>query len=624
MGQLKMRKRTMQAVSFFKGTAIFLLCALFLIVHAKETRAGDATINWTQVEQKISGFGASSAFTSGAISNWNLADFFFNKDTGIGLSILRTRIPPDGDWADEASAMVVAKERGVTQIWSAAWTPPAKWKSNNNPYNGGTLLPEHYRDYANYLAQYIKDIKNVYGVELYAISIQNEPEVAAKYESCLWSAEAFVDFIKNHLRPVFAANSITTKVMMPESAGNNLSLSDPTLNDRNAAAGVDIIGAHLYEGGPFPYPLAASKGKEYWETEISDFNRYDGSMTSGLKYAKLIHDCLTYAQMNAFHYWWLAPFLPEWGGNLDNQGLIHWKDVVEPGELPYDIPKRTYCIGNFSKFIRPGYDRIGATANPTTNVYVSAYKNDSTDDFVIVAINKGTSSITQKFVLNNFTAGTVTPWITSGTLNLAQQGSVNVSGNSFSYSLPAKSVCSFVGTAGKITVTAPASGEDWVIGTSHKIEWTSAYVTGQVGIELGRPLGCSYEWSSIIGSASNDGIYTWKVTSPAQNNCIIRVTSLNTSNVYGNSDPFNIVSTTTTSIRPTTTTTSLRPTTTTSLRPTTTTTSVRPTTTTSVRPTTNTKTIAPLLSVSPTSLTFTAEWGTTQLGYFQAGKHFMD
>ena len=300
--------------------------------------------------------------------------------------------------------------------------------------------------------------------------------------------------------------------------------------------------------------------------------------------------------------------------------LIHWID----GDPPFEVPKRAYCLGNFSKFIRPGYYRVTATANPTTNVYVSAYKNDSTDDFVIVAINKGTSSITQKFVLNNFTAGTVTPWITSGTLNLAQQGSVNVSGNSFSYSLPAKSVCSFVGTAGKITVTAPASGEDWVIGTSHKIEWTSAYVTGQVGIELGRPLGCSYEWSSIIGSASNDGIYTWKVTSPAQNNCIIRVTSLNTSNVYGNSDPFNIVSTTTTSIRPTTTTTSLRPTTTTSLRPTTTTTSVRPTTTTSVRPTTNTKTIAPLLSASPTSLTFTAEWGTTQLGYFQAGKHFMD
>jgi glucuronoarabinoxylan endo-1,4-beta-xylanase len=244
-------------------------------------------------------------------------------------------------------------------------------------------------------------------------------------------------------------------------------------------------------------------------------------------------------------------------------------------------------------------------------VYVSAYKNASTGDFVIVAINQSTSSITQKFVLNNSTAGTVTPWITDGTRDLILQGSVNVSWNSFSYSLPAKSVCSFVGTAAKITVTSPASGEDWVIGSTRTIGWTSSGITGNVKIELGRPEGCGYTWSSIIGSTSNDGTHSWTVLAPALSNCIIKVTSLNPSSlnpgVYDDSGAFDIVSTTTTSVRTTTTTTS-----------------IRPTTTTSVRPTTNTKTIAPLLSASPTSLTFTAEWGTTQLGYFQAGKHFVD
>jgi glucuronoarabinoxylan endo-1,4-beta-xylanase len=572
----------MQDVSFFKCTALLLLCALCLIIPAKKVRAGDATVYWTQGQQKISGFGASSAWMSGAISD-NLADFFFKKDTGIGLSILRTRIPPDGIWEPETGAMLKAKARGVTQIWSTAWTPPVGWKINNdpnNPVSGGALQPGHYRDYANYLAQYIKDIKNNYGVELYAISIQNEPDLETDYESCLWNGEQFRTFIREDLRLVFAANSITTKVMMPESAGGNQtnlnSLAYPTLNDSYAAAGVNIIATHLYGIEPYAYSLPADK--EYWETEISDFADcptppcYDATMTSGLKYAELIHNCLTIARMNAFHYWWLAP-MPGDG----NQGLIHWT-----GPNIYEIPKRTYCLGNFSKFIRPGYYRVAATAQPTTNVFVSAYKNESTGDFVIVAINKNTSSITQKFVLNNFTAGTVTPWITSGALNLAQQGSIGVSGNAFSYTLPAQSVCSFVGTAAKITVTSPASGEDWSIDSNRTIEWTSSYITGTVTIKLVKPDTCGTELDIPYGTnTANDSSHPWKVAGEVLDNYKIRVKSDADPTIYGEV-PFNIVSSsTTTSIRPTTT--SIRPTTTTtSIRPTTTTTSIRPTTTTTI------------------------------------------
>ena len=74
-------------------------------------------------------------------------------------------------------------------------------------------------------------------------------------------------------------------------------------------------------------------------------------------------------------------------------------------------------------------------------------------------------------------------------------------------------------------------------------------------IDVGRPEGCGYTWSNIIGSTSNDGIHPWQVTSPAKNDCIIRVTSLSNTSIYGDSVAFDILSTTTTSVRPTTTTT---------------------------------------------------------------------
>jgi hypothetical protein len=64
-----------------------------------------------------------------------------------------------------------------------------------------------------------------------------------------------------------------------------------------------------------------------------------------------------------------------------------------------------------------------------------------------VAINPNSGSVTQSFNLSGFTAGTVTPWITSGTLSLAQQSAIAVNGAAFTNVLPAMSVVTFVGPA---------------------------------------------------------------------------------------------------------------------------------------------------------------------------------
>jgi hypothetical protein len=157
-------------------------------------------------------------------------------------------------------------------------------------------------------------------------------------------------------------------------------------------------------------------------------------------------------------------------------------------------------------------------------------------------------------------------------------------------------------TVATIAVTSPEEDDDWQVGTTHTISWTSSGVSGNVQIQLGIPDGCVYDYDAILipggTSTANDGSHSWTVSGNAVENCVIKVSSVSNSNFLGQSKPFNIVSTTTTSIRPTTSTTSVRPTTTTtSIRPTTSTTSVRPTTTTtSIRPTTSTTTInqAPL------------------------------
>jgi hypothetical protein len=100
-------------------------------------------------------------------------------------------------------------------------------------------------------------------------------------------------------------------------------------------------------------------------------------------------------------------------------------------------------VGNFSKFVRPGFYRIGASATDN-NLQVSAYNDPLTGKFAIVVINPY-GSLTTTFALDGFSANSVTPWVTSASLNLEPQPALSVNGSSFSYTLPASSVVTFVG-----------------------------------------------------------------------------------------------------------------------------------------------------------------------------------
>ena len=386
------------------------------------------TINWTDVHQQIDGFGAASAVTGDGITN-SQADLFWSTTAGVGLSLLRVQIQTDGTYPDLAT-MQKAQDRGV-KIWGTPWSPPASMKSNNSTNNGGSLLASDYQAYADYLSSYVLALKNSYGITLYALSIQNEPDYTATWQSCIWTGQQFHDFLRNNLLPTFAKHGVTTKVIMPEASGWKFDLATATLNDPVTAAGVSIIAGHSYGGASAaPFPLGQNQGKLVWETEVSSFEAFDPSMTNALIWAQKINDWMTTADANAWHYWWLID------GSSDNESLLG-----PSGQTT----KRLYVMGNYSKFVRPGYQRIGTSASPVGGVSVSAYKDPSTGKFAIVAINHNGSAVTLGFVLNGFTTISVAPWVTSASLDLAQQASITVGGNTFVATLPAASVTTLVG-----------------------------------------------------------------------------------------------------------------------------------------------------------------------------------
>jgi glucuronoarabinoxylan endo-1,4-beta-xylanase len=453
--------------SSIKTYAVGLLAlAASMVVHAQT-----CTVNWTNLHQRIDGYGASCAWNASwtpaqldVLFTTNLNVVWFDlignayTNNGIGLSLLRNRIicanSPSSNstvTADSLNNMAQAQARGA-RIWSTPWTPAVGFKSGNDIYdsgtatgggiNGGSYLGGDATNqaYAWQLANYVYKLKTSFfnRVNLYAISIQNEPDAhVTTYDACQWSSANIHDFVTNLYNALVAKGVGSTKIILPESQNwtDPRNLAGPSLSDSNTLADVSIIADHDYGGGN---SAKSTFGKALWETEVSTLSGETDDITNGVNYARQIYLFMTVAQANAWSYWWVVP-------STSDTGLLNQHASAT---------KRMFTIGNYSRFVRPDYYRIDV-ANIASTALISAYKDTNYGNFAIVAVNPTATDVTQLFILTNFpAANTVTPWITSGTLSLASQPPVPVVNSSFSYLLPAYSVVTF---AGRDNATTPPS-----------------------------------------------------------------------------------------------------------------------------------------------------------------------
>jgi glucuronoarabinoxylan endo-1,4-beta-xylanase len=393
----------------------------------------DTTFNFTvslpqvivyldSTRQIMRGFGGANVAIFGRpyMTQAQVLTAFGNGNGQIGMTIMRLSIPTDSTQFSQYAASALSAQNLGAAIIATPWTPPA-WMKSNNSISGGYLLPNNYAAYAAHLKAFADTMLN-HGVSLYAISVQNEPDYNASYESCLWNATQFMNFMR------YYAPSVGVPVFMPESATFSHQLSDSTLNDSLASSHVAFIGGHIYGVQPTSYPLALEKGKEIWMTEYlinsgsSTYNSLDTGWSGALQTAKSINDCMM-SNMSAYVWWYIVRYY----GPIDENG---------------NVTKKGYVMSQYAKFVRPGFYRVAATSTPLPNVYVTAYKDGS--KIVIVALNMGSTSATLPFILQNGTATSFTPYVTSAVKNCLQGTSIPVSGSSFTATLDPSSVTTFV------------------------------------------------------------------------------------------------------------------------------------------------------------------------------------
>ncbi|HZL18240.1 MAG TPA: 1,4-beta-xylanase, partial [Polyangia bacterium] len=384
---------------------------------------GDVTVNLASLQQKISGFGASTAWSS-TMSAADAATLW-STTTGAGLSLHRIRIDYTNGHTSETSIAKLAVGYGVT-VWATPWTPPVADKSNNNSVEG-TLT--NGAAYATFLTGFVSYMKGQ-GVPIFAVSAGNEPDANVTYESCVYTGATMDAFITSYMGPAFAGSGV--KILAPETQNwCDFPNFEPTIVKDSF---VSIVATHEYGCSPKAYPDIAQAGKEFWETEIYDTasNTADPGMGSALRVAKLINDAMTIANMNAWHYWWVYP------SSADN-GALWDKTSGQPA-------KRLWIEGNYARFVRPGFQRVATTGTAPAGVLLSAYTNSANGSVAIVAINNNTSATPISFFISGGAPCSLTPWVTSSSDSLASKTAVSVSSSRASFTLGAQSVTTLVGT----------------------------------------------------------------------------------------------------------------------------------------------------------------------------------
>jgi glucuronoarabinoxylan endo-1,4-beta-xylanase len=315
-------------------------------------------------------------------------------------------------------------------VWAAPWSPPAGDKDNNNVNNGGHLNSSNYASWSKVIAAFPAFYKKNGGVDLYAISAQNEPDFTASYQSCLFNSSQMVAWI-DVLGPALAALSPPVKVLAaePDNWGNiwgGDGYGPAIIADSMANSFVGPIATHDYGGtsaGTYGRPTPPSNNTHHvWETECTPGD------TGPITIATMIYAAFSTGGVSGWHYWWTEALVPN-------------NNTSSP-------PAQVYALGNFSKFVRPGYYRVDVSGAPKasgTTPLVVAFTNLSNGTVSIVVVNGGGAANVSFFVAGNAWPASVTPYVTTTSSKLAAGTAISVSGGRFSASLAGQSVTTFVG-----------------------------------------------------------------------------------------------------------------------------------------------------------------------------------
>lgn len=384
-------------------------------------------INTKETFQQHMGFGAS--FTEAAAYTFHempkkLQDDFiracFDKETGLGYTLGRVHIHSsdfslenytyvkEGDktletfdtsredkWVIPMIKKAEKQAEEKMQLLASPWSPPAYMKDNNDMNYGGKLLDEYKQTWAEYYVKFIESMASK-DVNIWGVSIQNEPAAVQCWDSCSYTAEDERDFVKNYLGPTMHQHGHEDKAIIIWDHNRDIMVerAATVLSDPEAAKYVWGTGNHWYCSEAFEnlsivHHMFPDKHILFTEgcveltgisTDTTGKKGYIGSWKNGETYGRNI--------MGDFNNWsegWI-----DWNILLNEQGGPNHVHNFCEAPLMYDRNKKElmyntsyYYIGHFSRYIKKDALRV-LTFTSLDHVHAVSFKNPDGKTVIVV------------------------------------------------------------------------------------------------------------------------------------------------------------------------------------------------------------------------------------------------
>jgi O-glycosyl hydrolase len=422
-------------------------------------------VDYGTVYQSIEGFGAAGAYDTPELAAFGQANSAIYDDLfgtpasgqGLGLDILRIRntyqYPDDKNLAAVGTMVAAGKARNPDlQIALAAWSPSASLKSSGDINNGGTLVKSGTAyDYAAYAAWWADSLTIGWagvGVTPDSVCIQNEPDIATSYDSCVLAPTENAKYAGHDMAfdavygaiaaRVPASLPAMPKMIGPESIGYEAGPSDPPAS-RGARDYIDKLTtagrANLYAYAIHPYADAGGglpgwdhpdnhlgamrnfaadsryNNKPLWMTEycrLSEGTTFD----QAVKLAWHIHNFLVEMKASAYVHFPLFR-----AASISTGGMVNFDQATNT----YEFRDLYYFFKHYSYFTDPGWSVVGATNN-SGNLRVTAFKDPDGHKLTVVILNKSGATETFPLTVNGFAPVSSQVWRSSETEHWGSQG----------------------------------------------------------------------------------------------------------------------------------------------------------------------------------------------------------
>lgn len=348
---------------------------------------------------------------------------YYSLQDGIGYSLARTNInscdfssgsyayAPEGDTLLEKFSIehdlafkvpliksALEQTGGQLKLFASPWSPPAWMKSNSNMLQGGKLLPEYYSVWANYYVKFIREYEKQ-GINVWGLTVQNEPAAVQTWESCIYTAEEERDFVKNHLGPILEKSDLSHVRLMiwDHNRGLMYQRAKAVMDDPDAAKYVWGTGFHWYTGDHFDNVRLVAEAWPDKKLLFTEGCGYPFNLDSlnVWKWGEVYGKSVLLDLSNGASGWTDWNILLDETGGPNHVGNFCLAPVIgntKTGEVIY--MDSYYYLGHFSKFIRPGAKRITCSSNSDDLLALAVLNPDG--KVAVVVLNLGNKDISFK------------------------------------------------------------------------------------------------------------------------------------------------------------------------------------------------------------------------------------